>query len=368
MRFKRFFMLAGIPLFVLLATDTTLPDEDFEKEPTRNTELSPAAKAAIEKGLAYLARTQNEEGAWANKIGYKLNSNYWQTGDGSHVGVTALAGMAFLANGHLPTRGKYARNVKKALDFVLSCVDPNNGFITYKQTRMYSHAFAALFLAEIYGMTNRADLKDKLKSVVDLLVHCQNDQGGWRYLPFAKDADISLTVCQLQFLRAARNCGISVPPSTIDRAVRYVKACRVDGRNRGGWGPKGAFRYQASRIGSRSTFALTAAGLTSLNAAGVYNDPIIRKGLEYLERDLPSRTRPGRNDFHYFYGHYYAVQAFYQAGGRYWNRYWNIVQKDLVKDQRTEGSWFDEVGPHYATAMATLILSVPLEYLPIFQR
>jgi hypothetical protein len=361
-------VLVGIILGVVFLAETTYPEEKFGKSPSRETDLSPEGRAAIDRGLAYLARQQNAQGAWVNKIGYKLNYDYRPTGEDSHVGVTALAGMAFLANGHLPSRGKYARNVRKALDFVLSCVQPDSGFITYQQTRMYSHAFAALFLAEIYGMTSRADLKVKLRTVVDLLVNCQNKQGGWRYLPFAEDADISLTVCQLQFLRAARNCGIAVPPQTIKRAVDYVKRCRVDPKNGMGWGPTGAFRYQASRANSRFTFSLTGAGLTALNAAGVYNDPIIGEGLEFLLKNRPSRTRPGRNDFHYFYGHYYAIQAFYQAGGRWWNRWWPSVQKELVRQQKKDGSWYDEVGPHYAAAMATLILSVPLEYLPIFQR
>ncbi|MHC5081949.1 MAG: prenyltransferase/squalene oxidase repeat-containing protein, partial [Planctomycetota bacterium] len=93
-----------------------------------------------------------------------------------------------------------------------------------------------------------------------------------------------------------------------------------------------------------------------------------RAGLEYLLNNRPTRNRPGRQDFHYFYGHYYAIQAFYQAGGRWWERWWGPVQRDLVKDQKSDGSWYDEVGSHYATAMAVLILSVPLEYLPIFQR
>ncbi|MHC4598138.1 MAG: prenyltransferase/squalene oxidase repeat-containing protein, partial [Planctomycetota bacterium] len=127
------------------------------------------------------------------------------------------------------------------------------------------------------------------------------------------------------------------------------------------------FKYQL-RVRSRVTFSLTAAGITSLNAAGVYNDPTIEKGLNFLIQQRPHRGRPGRQDYHYFYGHYYAIQAFYQAGGRYWKDWWNIMQDELVKTQEARGSWKDEVGPHYATAMATLILSVPLEYLPIFQR
>ena len=66
--------------------------------------MTPEGKAAVEKGLRYLARTQRPDGSWFCKIGYKLNYEYRPTGEGSHVGVTALAGMAFLANGHLPGR------------------------------------------------------------------------------------------------------------------------------------------------------------------------------------------------------------------------------------------------------------------------
>ena len=35
-----------------------------------------------------------------------------------HIGVTALAGMAFLAGGHLPGRGEYGPQIEKALDFI----------------------------------------------------------------------------------------------------------------------------------------------------------------------------------------------------------------------------------------------------------
>jgi hypothetical protein len=351
------FFLGATALFFACAPESSRSDDGSVR--VRNTEMTPAAEQSVTRGLDFLAKTQRPDGSWSCKIGYKLNFDYLPTGFGPHVGVTALAGMAFMAKGHLPGRGRYGRNVRKAVDFVISCIDPNTGFISHKLSRMYSHAFASLFLAEIYGMTHRADLKEKLKLVVDLLVSCQNPNGGWRYLPFATEADISLTVCQLQFLRAARNCGITVRPSTIKRAIAYVKSCATD---------SGAFRYQMERHGARTTFALTAAGVTALHSSGVYVGAEVRRGLLFLQRSRPRRFREGSNDFHYFYGHYYAIQAFYQEGGRLWELWWPSVRDELVRTQHADGSWFDEVGPTYATAMATLILSLPLEMLPIFQR
>ncbi|MCA8967806.1 MAG: terpene cyclase/mutase family protein, partial [Planctomycetes bacterium] len=184
---------------------------------------SPETTQAIDRALAWLADQQNDDGSWTGSVGFKLNQSYEVERTGvPHVGVTALAGMAFLAGGHLPDRGRYGRTISRATDFVLSCVDPTSGFISHQGTRMYSHAFATLYLAEVIGMTRRADLRDKLQRSVDLIVQSQNEFGSWRYEPFAVESDMSITVCQLMALRAARNIGMKVPKATIDRAVEYV--------------------------------------------------------------------------------------------------------------------------------------------------
>jgi len=184
--------------------------------------VTPAQEAAVDKGLAWLARTQSPDGSWVAKIGYKLNNGYNYTADDKgHLGVTALSGMAFLAGGHLPGRGKYGPNVERALDFVLANVQ-EDGYVTYGGSRMYDHAFATLFLAEICGMTHREEVRKRLQKAVDFIVRSQNEQGGWRYEPYATESDMSIVVCQVIALRAARNIGIRVPKATVDRAARYV--------------------------------------------------------------------------------------------------------------------------------------------------
>ena len=56
-----------------------------------------------------------------------------------------------------------------------------------------------------------------------IIVNSQNKDGGWRYQPVRADADISVTVCEIMALRAARNAGLFVPNETIDRSIDYVK-------------------------------------------------------------------------------------------------------------------------------------------------
>ena len=305
-------------------------------------EITPKTQLAIEKGLAHLAQTQRADGSWT------------YSGSGGHVGITSLAGIAFLAGGNLPGRGQYGANVDRATDYVLQQVR-RDGYISAGNSRMYSHGFAALFLAEVYGMTARDDVKTKLKRAIRLIESCQNHEGGWRYNPQPFDADISVTICQIMALRAARNAGIKVDKSVIDRGILYVKSCQ---------NADGGFSYQARQSGSG--FARTSAGVCSLYYAGAYGDPAIGKGLAYLRKNSQLSSR---NNYHFHYGHYYAVQAMFQAGGESWKTYYTAIREHLVRSQAENGSWSG--GPTkgaYATAMSCIILEVPYQYLPILQR
>src|SRR5690606_20364649 len=143
--------------------------------------------------------------------------------------------------GSTPGRGPYGEEVAKAADYLLDHA-ADSGFISVEGAMshgpMYEHGFSTLFLAEIHGMSPRDDLRDKLARAVDLIVRTQNDEGGWRYQPRPMDADISVTVCEVMALRAARNAGIPVPNETIARSIDYVKRCQ---------NPDGGFRYMLPR-------------------------------------------------------------------------------------------------------------------------
>ena len=343
-------------------------------------QTSPRTEAGFEaadRGLKYLISTQHEDGSWAGDVGYKLEEGYrvWNK-DAGHIGVTALAGMAFLAGGHVPGRGPYADHVDRAIDYILKQAK-KDGYITHNETRLYSHAFATLFLAEAYGMSQREDLRPTLQKAVDLIVASQNEQGGWRYQPHVADADMSVAACQVLALRAARNIGIQVPASTIDDAVEYVRksAVRDEDPNwsRSHQAQAGEFRYQPD-FQSRASFPLTAAGITILHGAGVYADADIEKGMKRLQARLEGFTkRYGYNaggHYYFYYGHYYAVQAFHIAGGKAYDDYLRLLQDQLGLMQKADGSWPNRTGPgtNYGTATACLILQIPKEYLPIFQR
>lgn len=319
--------------------------------------ITPKTDEAIDRGLAFL-------NARANRDGYFGTGVY--TGN---VAVTSLAALAFMAHGDMPQRGPYGRLITNALRFVMRQENRDGGHPGFLHNPngalhgpMYGHGFATLFLAELSGMVQdkalREELDGKLHRAVKLILDGQNREGGWRYLPGSVDADLSVTICQIMALRAARNAGIYVPLAKVEKCVDYVKACqdRIQG-----W-----FRY--SKQAGMHGFALTAAGICALYSAGIYKGQEIELGLEYLRRSRPAVNAFGKPDMHYFYGHYYAVQAMWTAGGRYWSDWYPAVRDELIGRQTLDGSWSDQICSHYATAMACIILQVPNNYLPILQK
>ena len=319
------------------------------------------AQAAIDRGLIYLAGNQAGDGSFSDS----------RSGFGN-VAITGLAGLALMSGGHHPGRGKHGHVVGKAADYVVSrgarSSVPgylNNDDAQLTHGAMYQHGFGALFLAEIYGMVPDANrqkqVRDMLEKSISLTIKAQNKEGGWRYDPRPTQADVSVTVAQLMALRAARNAGIFVPKSTVDKCVEYIKGCQQ---------ADGGFCYMKNQGFAGSAFARSAAAMVGLFSAGVYEGKEIEKGLAYLVKFLPGRrvnaaeARPE----HYFYGHYYAALAMWTAGGNYWAEWFPAIRDELLGRIRNGSAWTDWHGGSYATAMACIILQLPNNYLPIMQK
>jgi Prenyltransferase and squalene oxidase repeat len=363
---RRFLIGAVLALVGVAASGLFWPGQAQENQAAGM--ITPAAQDAIDAGLEYLAKRQSPNGGFG-------------TGQyADNVALTSLAGLAFMAGGNQPDRGRYGKNVTAAVRNILSHESRNPAGFLNNPGRgalhgpMYGHGFAALFLAEAHGMVNhpqlREELRGTLKRSTELIINTQNPQGGWRYQPVKSDADISVTICQIMALRAARNAGITVPKAVADKCIDYVKACQDLNS-----GDPGGFRYQ--QFGGPPGFARTAAGLCALYSAGIYEGKEIDAGLKYLQKWQPGR-RPagflgnfGEAQIHYYYGHYYAAQAMWIAGGNYWRQWYPAIRDELLNSgshNRNDGSWTGQICPHYCTAMALIILQIPNNYLPILQR
>jgi hypothetical protein len=316
--------------------------------------VTPETIQGVVKGLDYLAKAQADDGSWL-------------TGGGQAypVAMTGLAGTAFLAHGDSPTRGKYSKTVQGAVEFLVRCATPT-GLITGpgqdNGMPMHGHGFALLFLANVYGMVTKESLRRDVQAVVRKAVALtsqgQSQQGGWTYTPGSGDEG-SVTVTQVQALRAAHNAGFLVPKAVIDEAVRYLERCRT---------PEGGIQYSLGS-GGGARLAISAAAVATLYNAGQFDSTIATDCLKYVWDQFRANEGWSKGGGHDFYAHLYAAQGFYMAGDQYWDTYFPATRDQLLAMQTPEGSWNgDGVGTVYGAAIATIILQLPFKYLPIFQR
>ncbi len=315
--------------------------------------VTPDTQAAIDAGLAYLARTQSRDGGWRNTGAYGRYP----------VAMTGLAGLALLMNGNTTTQGPYAQQVDRAARFLVDSSTPS-GLITRPQENqgkpMHGHGFATLFLAELYGMTEDAErqrrIHDTLTDAIRLIGLSQSRLGGWYYTPESGGDEGSVTITQVQGLRACRNAGLAVPKQVIDEAMNYLKlSTRSDG----------GIAYRAQMRGP-SRPAITAAAVCCWFNAGDYDNPMAQRALRFSKENI--EVRPSRAN-HYSYAHLYLSQALYLSSEEEWDDYFPRMRENLLRQQREDGSWpGDYVGPVYGTAIALVILQLPFNQLPIMQR
>lgn len=333
-------------------------------------EITPQLEQAVERGLAFLAEEQRADGS----VGQR---DYC-------IAITAMAGLAWMSGGSTLQGGPYAEHVRRACEFYLDLRDPGGDerwhiALADDKSRLHGHGYATLFLAQCHGTAGgweRAEeLNIALRQAVNLILRSQERQGGWGYMPNDAMHEGSITVTQLQALRAARDAGIAVPARNITRALDYLEKSKSE---------RPEWVYFVYRLGTSSSpsFPLAAAAISSLNAVGKYRSDTVDKGLAFLRRYLPGeRTRAAnvdeRFDQFWYYGQLYAVQAMFQSGGSDWELWFPAIRDVLIRKQTVRrdgtGSWGSGeaesiYGLSYPTAVACIILQVPYRLLPILRR
>ncbi|HEV2972200.1 MAG TPA: prenyltransferase/squalene oxidase repeat-containing protein [Pirellulales bacterium] len=317
--------------------------------------ITPQAQTAIKKGLDFLAKTHSEDGSFSGDPG----------GQAYPVAMTALAGMAFLANGNTPSRGPYSDHVAKIVEYLTNNGQPSGLISSASQEQgisMHGHGFALLFLASCYGMETNDRMRDRMKKVINKAIHLtasSSSNGGWSYTPGTGDEG-SVTVTQIQGLRAASNAGFTVPKGAIEGGVHYLEMCKT---------PEGGICYQLG-FNSGPRLPISAAAIATLYNAGEYDSKLADSCLAYVSQQFEVHKGTfDKGGGHNYYTHLYAAQGFYQAGDKYWDGYFPGARDQLIKLQSGDGSWpGDFIGQTYGTSIALIILQLPYKYLPIYQR
>ncbi len=314
-------------------------------------EIPPEVDTIYERGLAYLTRTQSEDGTWRSR---------------SEHGITGICLMAFLASGEDPNFGAHRHQIKGALRAIIAGQDRDTGYIP---NSMYHHGFAMLALAEAYGAVDEATLWDgtepagsrrsvaeTLEKAIVLAVNAQkaNRWGGWRYSPTSTDADTSVTGCVLMGLLACRNAGLAVPDETIDNAVVYMQ------RNTAS---SGFVAYSGGIGGGGESMARSAVATLVYSVGHKRETDEFKAALGHISERLDHRETAHP---HYYY--YYMAQALFQGHPEAWDRWNRSHALMLVEQQAPDGSFPGSYGEAYGTAMSLLSLALNYRFLPIYER
>ncbi len=306
--------------------------------PGRSDDSVPAqAELIYDRGLQFLAKTQTAKGTWPDGVG-------------SQPGVVGLCVAAFLAHGEDPNSGPYAVHIRRGLDFIFSEQNVKNGYIG---DSMYNHAFATKALAESYGVVEDERIAPALRKAVDLIISAQkkNRFGGWRYTPDARDADTTVTGCQMVTLFAARNAGLVVPDTTLKKGLDFLARMRAK---------DGSYGYTTSSGGKPT---LTAIGSLCLSLAHEKESAGYKASLNYLKTNLDYRDQ-----YYPYYYEYYMAQALFHADEETW-REWNSRNiRYLGTIQSPDGSFPGNQGSSFSTAGALLSLAVNYRFLPIYEK
>jgi len=368
-RFVTFVLLLGLAL--------PAAAQEFE-------EITPESEAALEAGLAWLAKNQGPKGNW----------------ESNDLGLVSMGALAFMAAGNAPNRGKYGKEVAKALQFVVENAKPSGLLnISDGQRDMYNHGLATFVLGQAQGMTSGNDrrLNRSLDQSIKLIAFTQCDDGGWDYKAHRQPQghDLSLAVMQAKALRSAVDSGLEVPPEVIDLAIRSVREHYAPEGDRNAPESEqmkrpGQFTY--GKGGGGGTTAMAAAGVVCLQEFGQYDDWRIPKNMDVIAETIKKLPEPGKvksDGVMPFdaYTLYYVGQALYQVNGEYWRESYPKLRDMLVKSQikttsrkpEDNGAWVDrgvkggghvggKQGHLYGTSVGCFILAIPNRYLPILQE
>jgi len=325
--------------------------------------------ASIEGGLRWLAKNQIKEGPEA---GSWPSARY-------PTAAAGFAGLALLANGHLPGEGEYGEVVTRTMRYVQASMTPD-GYLGARGNSMYIHAICTLFGLSYLGMCEKPDEEKELaewcRRSVDLIIEAQTvkkrswEQGGWRYSPYSDDSDLSVTSWQLLALHAARQCGYEIDDAVFEAGLKYLNSGFVETEQ-----GEAGFVYRPG-ISKRPEPGVTGAALLVKSILEAEPDEKREKSLTFL-RQFPPSWGGSQYKGYFFFGTFYMGQGMFQISDEEWAQFAPAIQRVLLEHQEGDGHWgFPPdnkvqsrlAGEAYATSMAVLILSLEKQYLPMYQR
>ena len=337
---------------------------------------SSAGENAVLKGLRWLKDHQNADGSWSET---------------RKEAMCGLGLLALLAHGETPVSEEFGPTVQKAMEYLANRMmgfpegDPAGLKGLVKAA--YTNGIMTYALSEGYGLTKIPFLKPAMEKGLGYIVAGQQPRGGYDYgygfKPDTKRWDLSVSVWQIQAMKAGYVAGAEVPGlvEAFEKAIQFIKKATYSySRN----SRKGTFGYSSPGNGS---WAMQGTGTLCLQLLGEGHSPEAREGVKNI---YENHLRAGKvvwdaegsktGDVGHggvTYSWYYETQAMFHAGRTEWRRWNEQYTSQLIRKQKSDGRWespvaegkksLGEFDPYYATCLCCLMLEVYYRYLPTFK-
>src|SRR5262249_8424444 len=152
-------------------------------------------------------------------------------------------------------------------------------------------------------------LRGVLNRAIRFTASAQTKRGGWGYVTAAAGNDFdegATTAVQFQSLGAARAAGIPIPTTVPKAAITYLENATTP--------PGGAIYSLVSGAGTNEGRpALTVAGIAAAFDAGMHDDPLCKKWLQFSARQT-ILTQPATRGEQDEFGMFYAAQVMHVLG------------------------------------------------------
>jgi len=343
---------------------------------------APGARC-VTLALDWLAAHQDVDGGW-DAEGFMKHDPAGDRTDGAgyathDIGVTGLALLAFLGNGHTMTRGTHKEVVRRGIKWLVRQQDRESGLFGEEigHAFLYDHAIATLAMCETYYLDKSTVLKTKVQRALNYVSRARNPYGVWGYsVPPDGTNDTSVTGWMVLAMKSAADAGLRVDREAFTAAAQWFDEMTDPGTGRVGYRETGSASSRVRGMNDEYPVekgeALTSVALLCRFFLGQDPDemPVMEQHADLI-LGAPPRWDPeglGCDMYHWYYGSY----AMYQMGGEHWRRWRKALEPAVIDSQRRDGaargSW-DPIGPWgepggrvYSTATMALCLEAYYRY------
>ncbi len=385
------------------------PSQPLSASPSWAPAVSPKAlSTTVQKGLAFLVRTQLANGGWGQgeETG-PMRSSVGAQAESANVADTCAALLALVRAGSLPASGPHAASVRRGLDYILGQVERSdadslavtdvNGTRVQAKLGPYIDTFmASSVLAELKGHAGEPALERRLETALTKVLRKiekhQRADGGFDNAGWAPV--LAQAVAGKSVNRAAQK-GAAVSEESRKRFEDYASRQRTaGGAGFSDEGSAGISLYAAAAsVGTLSESANTRAlekadAQMKVAAPASMAAPALVKAKETIERaDRVQSVRDeargalvsqlddptfvagfGSNGGEEFLSYMLVSESLVARGGQEWTRWDEAMTRNLERVQNADGSFTGHhciTGRTFVTSTALLVLTADRAQMPV---